>query len=125
MSKEIIFNITKDSSDNGNNSGNGDNGNNGNNSGNGDNGNNGNTSGNDNNSNAGNNGAVDKGNGSDKTNGNKVSADGKKNSQTQAVTQAKSVKTGDTADLALWMTMLVLSLGAGSSIVQLTKKRER
>ena len=29
MSKEIIFNITKDSSDNGNNSGNGDNGNNG------------------------------------------------------------------------------------------------
>ena len=113
MSKEIIFNITKDSSDNGNNSGNGDNGNNGINSG------------NDNNSNAGNNGAVDKENGSDKTNGNKVSADGKKNSQTQAVTQAKSVKTGDTADLALWMTMLVLSLGAGLSIVQLTKKRER
>ena len=113
MSKEIIFNITKDSSDNGNNSGNGDNGNNGINSG------------NDNNSNAGNNGAVDKGNGSDKTNGNKVSADGKKNSQTQAVTQAKSVKTGDTADLALWMTMLVLSFGAGLSIVQLTKKRER
>ena len=68
---------------------------------------------------------VDKGNGSDKTNGNKVSADGKKNSQTQAVTQAKSVKTGDTADLALWMTMLVLSFGAGLSIVQLTKKRER
>lgn len=125
MSKEIIFNITKDSSDNGNNSGNGDNGNNGNNSGNGDNGNNGNNSGNDNNSNAGNNGAVDKGNGSDKTNGNKVSADGKKNSQIQKVTQAKSMKTGDTADLALWMTMLVLSLGAGSSIVQLTKKRER
>lgn len=29
------------------------------------------------------------------------------------------------ADLALWMTMLVLSLGAGLSIVQLTKKRER
>lgn len=113
MSKEIIFNITKDSSDNGNNSGNGDNGNNGINSG------------KDNNSNAGNNGAVDKGNGSDKTNGNKVSADGKKNSQTQAVTQAKSVKTGDTADLALWMTMLVLSFVAGLSIVQLTKKRER
>ena len=113
MSKEIIFNITKDSSDHENNSGNGDNGNNGINSG------------KDNNSNAGNNGAVDKGNGSDKTNGNKVSADGKKNSQTQAVTQAKSVKTGDTADLALWMTMLVLSFGAGLSIVQLTKKRER
>lgn len=36
-----------------------------------------------------------------------------------------SVKTGDTADLALWMTMLVLSFGAGLSIVQLTKKRER
>ena len=80
MSKEIIFNITKDSSDHENNSGNGDNGNNGINSG------------KDNNSNAGNNGAVDKGNngavdkenGSDKTNGNKVSADGKKNSQTQA-----------------------------------------